>query len=71
MRNLVLISTLGLLTACASDGAVNSYSAEYDALLASCRERGGILSPTGGESGRPQNDYVCRITGQTSGRIGR
>ena len=70
MRNLVLISTLGLLAACASDGTVNTYTAEYDALLASCRERGGILSPTGGESGRPQNDYVCRITGQTSGRIG-
>ena len=70
MRNLVLISTLGLLAACASDGTVNTYTAEYDALLSSCRERGGILSPTGGESGRPQNDYVCRITGQTSGRIG-
>ena len=70
MRNLVLISTLGLLAACASSGTVNSYSAQYDALVASCQDRGGILSPTGSQSGRPQNDYVCRITGQASGRIG-
>ena len=70
MRYLLLVSTLGLLAACATNGQVNSYTEEYDALVESCRERGGILAPTGAQSGRPQTDNVCRITGQPSGRIG-
>jgi hypothetical protein len=37
-----------------------------DQLEAECRDRGGILSPTGRQTGRPQTDYVCKITGGAS-----
>ncbi len=41
-----------------------SYSEELAQLSADCVERGGILVPTGsGTTGRPQTDYVCRISG--------
>jgi hypothetical protein len=61
------------LAACAptmGGGGGNSYSAQLDRLTEECRERGGILAPTGQQSGRPQNDNVCRITGQPSPRVG-
>ncbi len=40
-----------------------TYQQEMDKLETECRDRGGILSPTGGQTGRPQTDYACKITG--------
>jgi hypothetical protein len=51
------------LSACASGRPLPTYQQEMDKLDAECRDRGGILSPTGNQSGRPQTDYVCKITG--------
>jgi len=48
----------------------SNYATELDRLTEDCRQRGGILSPTGQQSGRPQLDNVCRITGQPSSRVG-
>lgn len=69
MRTLIAVVPLALglaLSACASGGASDnpSYATELDRLTESCRERGGILSPTGSQSGRPQQDNVCQIRGQ-------
>ena len=50
--------------------AGGTYASELDRLAEECRQRGGILAPTGQQSGRPQNDNVCRITGQPSSRVG-
>jgi hypothetical protein len=56
------------LSACASGMGENRYETEYQRLAADCEARGGILSPTGSQSGRPQLDNVCKITGQPSNR---
>lgn len=54
------------LAACAPTTGPSQYAAELQQLSDSCEARGGILSPTGQQSGRPQNDNVCRITGGAS-----
>ncbi len=54
------------LAACAPTTGANTYTRELQQLSDSCEARGGILSPTGEQSGRPQNDNVCRITGGAS-----
>ncbi len=60
---------LGLaLSACATGPGGDHYNEELRRLAADCEARGGVLSPTGSQSGRPQLDNVCRITGQT-GRV--
>lgn len=70
MRTLIAaapLAALGLaLSACASGPGTDRYGAELQRLADSCRERGGILSPTGQQSGRPQLDNVCEIRGQTA-----
>jgi hypothetical protein len=53
------------LAACASTGT-SRYTDELRELEADCRDRGGILAPTGQQTGRPQTDNVCRITGGAS-----
>ena len=58
--------TLPLIAACASTDGVNRYQADMDRLDAQCRERGGILQPTGSQSGEPARDYACHITGGAS-----
>ncbi len=70
MRSSACFLALLALGACATSSGENTYSAEYARLTDDCRERGGILAPTGSQSGRPQNDNVCRVTGITSGRLG-
>ena len=54
------------LSACASTTGLSRYETELRQLSESCEARGGILSPTGQQSGRPQVDNVCRITGGPS-----
>ncbi len=56
------------LTACASATGSDHYQTEFERLQADCEARGGILSPTGQQSGRPQLDNVCKVTGQPSNR---
>ena len=58
------------LSACASGMGTSRYQTELARLAADCEARGGVLSPTGQQSGRPQLDNVCKITGQPSSRIG-
>ncbi|WP_420470397.1 hypothetical protein [Brevundimonas sp. FT23042] len=54
------------LAACSTGGGANSYVAQERQLAADCEARGGILSPTGSQSGRPQLDNVCEIRGGTA-----
>lgn len=65
MRILILsaVISLPLLAACGTTGSVNSYQKDMDALEAECTRRQGILTPTGVQTGRPQTDYACKITG--------
>ena len=56
------------LSACASGMGESHYQTELARLSADCEARGGILAPTGGQSGRPQLDNVCKITAQPSNR---
>lgn len=56
------------LSACASGMGESHYQTELARLSADCEARGGVLAPTGGQSGRPQLDNVCKITAQPSNR---
>ena len=58
------------LSACASGMGPSHYETELARLAADCEARGGVLSPTGQQSGRPQLDNVCKITAQPSTRVG-
>lgn len=55
---LTLILTLA---ACATGSGEDRYATELRQLAADCQVRGGILAPTGQQSGRPQIDNVCEI----------
>lgn len=69
MRPMILVAPAALLlglAACAPTAGSNRYSEELKQLSADCEARGGILSPTGAQSGRPQLDNVCHITGGAS-----
>lgn len=65
MRVLTFVPAALLLAAagCAPTTGVDRYAADLQRLSDDCAARGGILSPTGDQSGRPQTDNVCRITG--------
>lgn len=68
MRILILSAAvaLPLLAACGTTGGTNTYQKELDALEAACTRDQGILTPTGVQTGRPQTDYACKITGGAS-----
>jgi len=69
MRPLILAAPAVLLlalAACASTGGSSNYAQELQQLSDTCEARGGILVPSGQQSGRPQNDNVCRISGGAS-----
>ena len=71
MRIALFVAPVALavgLSACASGMGETRYETEYQRLAADCAARGGVLSPTGSQSGRPQLDNVCKITGQPSNR---
>jgi uncharacterized lipoprotein len=65
MRILILSAAivLPLLSGCSTIGATNSYQQELNALEAACTRDQGILTPTGVQTGRPQTEYACKITG--------
>lgn len=67
MRELILTAALATaLSACASTGERSRPDTTVE-LAAKCRERGGILVPTGRPStGRPETDNACQITGAAS-----
>jgi len=54
------------LSACASTGGPSHEQADMQRMSADCQARGGILSPTGQLTGRPQIDYACKISGGAS-----
>ena len=55
------------LGACASAGApLESYGAATERLAADCQARGGILQASGAQTGRPETDNICKITGGAS-----
>ena len=67
MRPLIpATALLLLLAACAPTTGTSRYADELRALSDACEARGGILSPTGDQTGRPQTDNVCRISGGAS-----
>lgn len=68
--SMTVLAGVMALSACATAGTGTSYQTDLTALTATCDARGGILTPTGMQSGRPQTDYACKITGGPSGRIG-
>ena len=71
MRLVLLAAPAALaltLSACATDMGSDHYQTELQRLSADCEARGGILSPTGQQSGRPQLDNVCKVTAQPSNR---
>ncbi|MGZ9100010.1 MAG: hypothetical protein ACXW3O_09925 [Brevundimonas sp.] len=69
MRPLILAAPAALLlalAACAPTTGMSRYETELRQLSENCEARGGILSPTGQHTGRPQTDNVCQITGGAS-----
>jgi hypothetical protein len=70
MRTLIVLTPLVLglaLSACAGTPREgNNYMTDLERLSNDCTARGGILAPTGNQSGRPQLDNVCEIRGQTA-----
>ncbi len=69
MRTLILaVVSATALSACASTGqAVGGLGDTTAELAAQCRERGGILVPSGRPpTGRPQTDNACQINGGAS-----
>ena len=60
------VLALAGLAGCATSATHDTYSDELRQLTEDCTARGGILSPTGQLTGRPQTDNVCRISGGAS-----
>ncbi|MNE17182.1 hypothetical protein D3C80_1101560 [compost metagenome] len=54
------------LSACAGGRTLPTYGEELRQLEADCAARGGILTPTGSQTSRPQRDYACKIAGGAS-----
>jgi len=69
MRAALVVVTLiapFALGACATSNTPSKYEQDYNKLEAECRASGGYLAPTGSQTGRPQTDNVCKITGGAS-----
>ncbi|ASE39223.1 hypothetical protein [Brevundimonas vesicularis] len=68
MRILILSAAivLPLLSGCGTIGGVSRYQRDLDALEKTCTQRQGILTPTGLQTGRPETEYACTITGGAS-----
>ncbi len=63
MRAAILLAALAVLGGCATTPpmANSSFRAEFDRLETDCTTRGGMLTPTGANTGRVETDYACRI----------
>ena len=63
----LVVPAVLILSACATAGEpMESYSAATERLAADCQARGGILQNTGNQTGRPETDNICKITGGAS-----
>nr|WP_313634059.1 hypothetical protein [Brevundimonas naejangsanensis] len=63
---LLLIAVLAAplaLAGCATGRGLPTYQEEMTKLDAECVARGGILTPSGMQTGRPQTGYLCKMTG--------
>jgi hypothetical protein len=67
MRTLIVFTPilLGLSLSACSTAGTDTYISDLQRLSDSCRARGGILAPTGSQSGRAETDNVCEIRGGT------
>ena len=63
---LAALATPLALAGCATGQGLPTYQEEMTKLDAECVARGGILTPSGMQTGRPQTDYLCKITGAAS-----
>jgi hypothetical protein len=71
VRSLAALVLIAPLAACAGGPASGErYVDKLDSLAADCRDRGGILSPSGAQTGDPARDNVCKINGEPA-RAGR
>jgi uncharacterized lipoprotein len=70
MRILILSAAIAmpLLAACSTTGGISQYQKDMSALEKTCTERQGILTPTGLQTGRPETEYACTITGGSQPR---
>lgn len=60
----LLVGLTPVLSACASSGSPqDSYLARMEKLSTDCEARGGMLAPSGVQTGRPETDNVCKIFG--------
>ncbi|QTC90988.1 hypothetical protein [Brevundimonas goettingensis] len=67
LATLIVGLTAAALSACASNGPPEgNYSTREQKLADDCEARGGILAPTGAQTGRPETDNICKITGGAS-----
>lgn len=69
MRALFPIAAAAVLSAlagCATTDGPSHYARELARLSESCDGRGGILVSNGLQTGRPQTEYVCQISGGAS-----
>jgi hypothetical protein len=68
MRAIIALGGLATLAACTTDGGPSRYATEMERLRATCDQRGGILQPSGANSGEPALDNACIIRGP-AGRL--
>ncbi|KQY84974.1 hypothetical protein [Brevundimonas sp. Root1423] len=68
MRILILTPALLLfaVSGCAPTTGPSNYDTEMRRLSETCAAQGGVLSPTRYQTGRPQTENVCKITGGAS-----
>lgn len=70
MRPSIALIALLALSGCATGVVGDSpYQRDLTALEKGCSDRGGILTPTGANTGYPATEFACRISGPAS-RIG-
>ena len=69
MRIAYILPPLALalaLAGCASTATTDHYGSNLRQLSDDCQARGGILAPTGLQTGNPARDNVCKITAETA-----
>lgn len=56
------------LSGCAALSSPDRFRADMDRLDRECAARGGVLTPTGAQTGYPARDFACRI-GEAASRL--